>query len=142
MKILTNYARSYEIEGTPDNAEKIADVGLGLLRLGFGKTFDVRNVKLVNGQTELFFELQPTSTLTRVIAIGICILAFPLTLVLATIGCIAFRFSKTHKETSLKLEKRINICPVQENQKILKEEDTRIKETREKKQIKILCYLQ
>jgi hypothetical protein len=79
-----------------DIGETIGDFGLGLLRIGFGKTVTVGNSINSGGQTT--FTQTVYSTIARITAIALFILAFPLTILLAGIGSIGTALSKSHEK--------------------------------------------
>lgn len=91
----TTFNRNYS-EGQADFGEKAGDIGLGLLRVGFGKTF---TVKKVSGNADTFtFRERLYSTNAKVAAIAVFIFMLPITAPLAGIGYIGMRCSKSHKE--------------------------------------------
>jgi hypothetical protein len=91
-------------DSSVDLGEKIGDFGLGLLRIGFGKTVTVQESIKSPVQTPLKSPVQTPftqtvySTITRIAAIALFILAFPLTILLAGIGSVGTAFSKSHKK--------------------------------------------
>jgi protein tyrosine phosphatase len=94
-KILTTFIRN-NIEGNADLGEKIGNVGLGLLRIGFGKTLIIE--KISNGVDGIAFTEKAYSTSARVAAIALFIFALPVTITLACIGYAGTIFSKSHKQ--------------------------------------------
>jgi hypothetical protein len=93
-KLLVCFNRS-TIDNTVDFGEKIGNFGLGLLRIGFGKTVTVVGAELAHGTP--VFNQTVHSTSARIAAIALFILLFPLTLLFAGIGCIATAFSKSYE---------------------------------------------
>lgn len=80
--------------------EKIGNVGLGLLRIGFGRVFKVECVgRVSNEQVAVWnvFTQKEYSTAARVSAIALAILLLPITIFLAGIGCIGNAFSKSRR---------------------------------------------
>jgi hypothetical protein len=94
-KLLTTFNRN-NIENNADLGEKIGNVGLGLLRIGFGKTVTVE--KISDDPDKTVFTKKAYSTSARVTAVALFILAFPLTILLGGIGCVGVAFSKSHKQ--------------------------------------------
>lgn len=94
-KLLTFFDRSNVVEKA-DVWEQIGNIGLGLLRIGFGKIVTVE--KISNYSDKITFTDNVYSTSIRVVAVALFILAFPLTIPLTCIGCIAITFSKSHQE--------------------------------------------
>lgn len=71
-----------------DFSEKLGNIGLGLLRIGCGRTVTVTNKSL--------FTEKPYSTTARIAAIALFIFALPFTSILALIGCLSTAVSKSH----------------------------------------------
>lgn len=92
-KLLIHFYRNSPINNQPDFGERVAKVGLGLLRLSFGKTVQVTYTE---GQSHPSFKPLNRSVLTRIAAIIISILTLPASLLLAGIGCIGLNYSKSH----------------------------------------------
>jgi hypothetical protein len=86
------FHRNNNIEAA-DLGEKIGNCGLGLLRIGFGKTVDVNRL---DGKTD--FQEKAHSTTERVAAIALFIFTLPISGTIAVIGCIAYAFSKSHEK--------------------------------------------
>lgn len=95
-KLLTTFNRINNSESPPDFNEKIGNIGLGLLRIGFGTTVIFK--KISEDGAPLVFEKNVHSTSRKVAAIAVFILALPLTVVLTGIGFIGMAFSKTHEK--------------------------------------------
>lgn len=95
-QLLTTFSRTDLIESHADLGEKIGDIGLGLLRIGFGKSFTVE--KVLNNANKTVFRRKMYSVSVKVAAIAVCILVLPLTILLASIGSIAVACSKSHRE--------------------------------------------
>lgn len=91
-KLLTTFDRS-NAQHTADFGEKTGNFGLGLLRIAFGRTVTVEKIS-----NDTVFTTTVHSTIARVVAIAIFILALPLTLLLAGIGCVGTAFSKSHEQ--------------------------------------------
>jgi hypothetical protein len=96
-RLLTTFNRN-NIENNADLGEKIGSIGLGLLRIGFGKT--VTAEKLSDDSDKTIFTKKAYSTSARVVAIALFILALPITLLFTGIGCVGTAFSKSHKHIS------------------------------------------
>ena len=79
---------------SPDLGEHIGNFGLGLLRVGLGKTYQVSYAP----QAKIEKDEGRYSLKLRVSALMLFILAAPITLTLAGIGCIGLALSKTYKE--------------------------------------------
>ena len=94
-KILTTFNRN-NIEGNADLGEKIGNIGLGLFRIGFGKTLIVE--KILDDADKIVFKQKTYSTSARVAAIALFIFALPVTIILAGIGHLGTTFSKSHKQ--------------------------------------------
>ena len=86
--------RKSNIEYKPDLGEKIGNIGLGLLRIGFGKTLTVE--KISNSSDKIAFIEHIYSKSAKVAAVALFILAFPITILLAGIGLIGTSCSKSH----------------------------------------------
>lgn len=93
-KLLTTFNRN-NIKDNTDLGEKIGNIGLGLLRIGFGKTFIVK--KISDEADKITFTQKVYSTSTRVAVIALFIFALPVTIILAGIGHLGTTFSKSHK---------------------------------------------
>lgn len=91
---LTNVERKGEFNFRCDIGEKVAEFGLGLLRIGFGKTVSIE--KISSGQP--FINEKMYTSFQKVVAVALFLLAFPITLLLAGIGCIGAHFSKSQHE--------------------------------------------
>lgn len=91
------FSRSFNIEEKADMGEKMATIGLGLLRIGFGKTVRVRKIELINGEDEVFFEKNESPVNQRIVAIALAILLLPLTALLAGMGLVGIALSKSYK---------------------------------------------
>lgn len=79
-----------------DLGEKAGNIGLGLLRIGFGKTITVEKSQKDPGKN--IFNEKVYSTSAKIAAIALFILALPITLLFTGIGCAGVAFSKTHKQ--------------------------------------------
>jgi hypothetical protein len=102
---LTHFKRSEEIYPT-DWGEKIGNFGLGLLRIGFGKTVEIK--KISNEATCREFE---DPIILRIAAVALAVITLPITLILAGIGCIGFACSATHPFLLTKTQQRSSIRP-------------------------------
>lgn len=96
-KLLVNFNRNESYENQADLSEKIGKFGLGLLRIGFGKTFEVRKL-ILNQRSALTYKSHIYSIGERVGAIALFILALPITALLAGIGCVGVAFSNSHHQ--------------------------------------------
>lgn len=96
-KLLTTFNRT-SIENNADLGEKIGNIGLGLLRIGFGKTVTVE--KLSDDSDKTIFTKKVYSTSARIVAVALFILALPIALLLTGIGCLGTAFSQSHKQIS------------------------------------------
>lgn len=76
-----------------DCGEFLADVGLGLLRLGFGKV-----VKVTTESNKVVVSKQKFSTLTRICAIALFILVLPVAALLTAFGCIGAVSSRSYAQ--------------------------------------------
>lgn len=94
-RLLTTF-NSVNNENNADLGEKIGNIGLGLLRIGFGKTVTVK--KSSNNLGNTIFTEKMYSTSARVAAVALFILALPITLLLTGIGSVGTAFSKSHKQ--------------------------------------------
>lgn len=95
-KLLTTFNRSLNSEYKPNICEKAGNIGLGLLRIGFGKTITVK--KISGGDNKITFTEKVYSTSAKVTAIALFILACPITIPLAGIGYIGMSYSKSHRQ--------------------------------------------
>ena len=95
-KYLMAFQRSNIVDNA-DLAEKIGCKCLGLLRIGFGKTVTLEKISADKDQIQ--FSVNRYSIAAKVSAVALAILLFPLTALLAGIGCIAVSLSKSHQET-------------------------------------------
>ena len=107
-----------------DIGEKMSDVGFGLLRIAFGKTFEVTQIS--DKDSPKFQEVE-RSLFARISAIVCAILIFPVTAVLAGIGCIGIGWSASHAELHAKYLDQLNVS----QQKL----DTEIKNNNEEETI-------
>jgi NTE family protein len=115
--ILIGFSRSYNVPEKADIGEKISDIGLGLLRMGFGHAVRVRRVELVNGREKLFFEKKSYFAIQRIAAIAFAILILPITLLLIGVGVLGLALSKSHKYLSERINEK---TPDKENLRIHK----------------------
>jgi hypothetical protein len=88
-RLLISFNRNINIKA--DFGEKIGNIGLGLLRIGFGKSVTVEQIS-----DDVIFTKKVHSTSARVAAVALFIIAFPLTIPLAAIGSLGATFSKSH----------------------------------------------
>jgi len=93
--LLIKFDRNNGIANQADLGEKISNFSLGFLRIGFGKT-----VKVNSSENGVSFEERYYSTRARVAAVALAILIFPVTVLLAGIGCIGLYFSSSHQDIS------------------------------------------
>lgn len=93
--ILTAFNRN-TIEQDADLGEKIGNIGLGLLRVGFGETLIIE--KISDGADKIAFTQKKYSISAKVAAIALFIFALPITITLAGIGYAGTILSKSHKE--------------------------------------------
>lgn len=93
--ILTTFNRN-NIEDYIDLGEKTGNIGLGLLRIGFGKTLTVE--KISDGADKIVFTQKIYSISARIVAIALFIFALPVTVILAGIGYVGTTFSKSHEQ--------------------------------------------
>ncbi len=113
------------LDNNSDREEKIGNVGLGLLHIGFGQTVTVNKISSHGG----VFTKKSYPTRAKVAAVALFILAFPITIPLAVIGCIGVAFSKSYrevfnlynqiKEKSVILGKKSNVKNAKSGKKIL-----------------------
>lgn len=94
-KLLVSFNR-IDIDNNADLSEKIGNIGLGFLRMGFGKTVTVEKLS-GDGATPVFTK-KVHSTSTRVGAMALFILALPLTAFITGIGLVGTVFSKSHAQ--------------------------------------------
>ena len=94
-KLLTAFNRN-NFENNADFGEKIGNIGLGLLSIGFGKTLIIE--KISEGADQTAFTRKAYSASARVAAVALFIFALPVTIILAGIGCIGRTFSKSHQQ--------------------------------------------
>lgn len=92
-KFFVNFNRSEKFANKADIGEKIGNIGLGLLRIGFGKTVKVENISNVSN---IFITKSQHSTLAKVAAVALFIFALPITALLAGIGCIGTACSNSY----------------------------------------------
>lgn len=95
-KLLLTFNRNCYLENNIDLGEKLGNIGLGLLRIGFGKTINVK--KFSDKTRNIFFSESTYNTTSKVAAIALFILAFPITILLAGIGYIATKYSKSQTQ--------------------------------------------
>lgn len=94
---LTKFDRYDFFESRADFSEQIGDVGLGLLHIGLGTTYTIeRIVDEPNTQVQI----ENYSTVWKVAAIALFILAFPITVSLAAIGCMGVLNSASREQIS------------------------------------------
>jgi hypothetical protein len=96
-KIFTQFNRDENVENKADLGEKVGNFGLGLLRIGFGKSVKVE--VLQEGTKGVTFTPKIYSTSKKAAAIGIAIIFLPATILLAGVGCIGVMVSESHKKT-------------------------------------------
>lgn len=89
-KLLINFDRYNQDQA--DVGERIGNLCLGLLRIGFGKTVTVKKIGEHTDFTSVVY-----SNTSRVAAIGIFILLCPLTIPLTALGFIAVKYSESSK---------------------------------------------
>lgn len=89
---LTYFYRDNNIEKKADIAEQLGNFGLGLLRIGFGKTVYVKK----NSPDSIEYTEYVHSTAHRIAAIALFVLAFPLTIPLALLGRVGLGVSKSY----------------------------------------------
>lgn len=87
-KLLVAFHRDNNIEKA-DLGEKVGNFGLGLMRIGFGKTV------VVKGDNPDFDKVVH-STILRVAAVALFIFTLPISGTIAVIGCIGYAFSESH----------------------------------------------
>ncbi|NGX43820.1 MAG: hypothetical protein K940chlam7_02125 [Chlamydiae bacterium] len=92
--MLIKFNRSEKFDNKADFGEKVGNIGLGLLRIGFGKTVNVE--KITSGSN--IFATKSHSTLAKIAAVALFILALPITALLAGIGCIGIACSNSHSQ--------------------------------------------
>ncbi len=91
--ILTSFDRSKFYGNKADFGEKTANLGLGLLRIGFGKTVRIENI---SGNPDAFVFTEKTySTFSKVAAVALFIFALPVTLIFAGVGSLCLALSKS-----------------------------------------------
>lgn len=95
-KLLTTFDRKSNVESKADLGEKIGNIGLGLLRIGFGRAVTVE--KISDDTHKSVFTKKEHSISARVLAVALFVLALPVTILLAGIGCIGMAFSKSHEQ--------------------------------------------
>ena len=93
-RMLTTFKRSENFSTKADFGEKVGNVGLGLLRIGFGKTLKVEIIS----NNKIAFSKTPYSTSQKVIAVVAFVLFLPVTALLAGIGCIGTACSNSHSQ--------------------------------------------
>ncbi len=93
---LTYFYRIENQESSADVGEKIGNFGLGLLRIGFGRTIIVETVSDSLGKVT--FSEKRNSTCARLSALVLFFLALPVTILLACIGFIASSCSKSQHQ--------------------------------------------
>ncbi len=91
--MLINFNR-VDLSNNSDHEEKIGNVGLGLLHIGFGRTVTIN--KISNDDMAFIKKSYPIPV--KVAAVALFILAFPITVPLAVMGCIGMAFSKSYSE--------------------------------------------
>jgi hypothetical protein len=92
-RLLLSYSNS--VDGIPaDMGQKLGHVGLGLLRIGFGKTIRVTNLP-----NNTAFENLKYSPILRIVAIALFIIAYKATLPLVLIGLLGRVCSTSHSAT-------------------------------------------
>lgn len=111
-RILTHIIRENS-NISPDFSEKLGNIGLGLLRIGFGTVLVLK----VSPDSNFKFEKKLFSLCTRIVAIALFIFALPLTLLLAGTGCIGTFCSRTHSQT-LDLHKMVSEAKNKNNERI------------------------
>jgi hypothetical protein len=82
------------IENNADFAEKVGNIGLWLLRIGFGKTLTVE--KIPDGAHKITFKEKVYSTSAKVAAVVLFIFTLPVAILSAAIGYIGMACSKSH----------------------------------------------
>lgn len=95
-KFLTSFHRASGFAIQADLGEKLGNIGLGLLRIGFGKTVSVQ--KISNNRD---IQLKPSFAYpisVRIAAIALYAITFPITIPLTLIGCIGATLSTSHKQ--------------------------------------------
>ena len=95
-KFLTSFHRASGFTTQADLGEKLGNIGLGLLRIGFGKIVSVQ--KISNNRD---IQLKPSFDYpisVRIAAIALYAIAFPITIPLTFIGCIGATLSTSHKQ--------------------------------------------
>lgn len=102
-RCLLHFEKSADTKMPTDFAEKVANVGLGLLRMGCGK---VVRISLLDFR--LFFQEENTSKLSRVAGIALAITLLPITLFLTIIGTVGLFFSKSYRDTLRVFESSIH----------------------------------
>lgn len=93
-KLLISFNRNNDLGNKADFNEKLGNIGLGLLRIGFGKTITVE--KISGGASNIAFTEKAYSTSVKVAAVVLFIFAFPVTILLAGIGYMGMARSKSH----------------------------------------------
>lgn len=93
-KSLIAFNRNINLQNNVDLGEKVGNIGLGLLRIGFGKTLTVK--KISDGANKITFTEKVYSTSAKVAAVALFIFALPVTILLAGIGYIGMACSKSH----------------------------------------------
>ena len=96
---LIQFNRVSTTQMPPDLGEKVGSFGLGLLRIGFGKTVEVT---YDSEKSAVGFRASNYSLLTRISAIIGSILILPVTALLAGIGCIGLACSNSHADVHAK----------------------------------------
>ncbi|MCP5506293.1 MAG: IQ calmodulin-binding motif-containing protein [Chlamydiales bacterium] len=112
-KLLITFTRDSNLETNADLGEKIGNFGLGLLRVGFGKTITVE--KISGGADKITFTEKAYSTSAKVAAVALFILAFPVTIPLSGIGYIGTACSKSHEQIFNTYAQNIQSVPNQIN---------------------------
>ena len=94
--IITGFIRATPSENTPDWGEHIGTTCLNILRIGFGQTLVVE--KISSAKESLVFSKKVYSLGQRVSAAALSLLLFPVTILLAAIGCIGLVSSKSYQQ--------------------------------------------
>jgi hypothetical protein len=93
--LLIKFDKNSDLGINTDFGANLGNIGLGLLRIGFGRIVIVE--KIPNNYDKINFREKVHSTSARIAAVALFIIAFPLTIILTGIGCIGLAFSKSHK---------------------------------------------